>query len=71
MSDGRGVDLLLSPMSYLFLESAGALSPDGRCRTFDRAANGYVPGEGAGAVILKPLAAALRDGDDIYAVVRG
>ncbi|WP_234332354.1 beta-ketoacyl synthase N-terminal-like domain-containing protein [Streptomyces sp. NRRL S-87] len=49
----------------------GGLSPDGRCHTFDARANGYVRGEGGGCVLLKPLPAALRDGDHVYAVVRG
>ncbi|MGW7402379.1 type I polyketide synthase [Streptomyces sp. NPDC054833] len=49
----------------------GIGSPDGVCRPFDRAAGGSVPGDGAGAVVLKRLADALRDGDDIWAVVRG
>lgn len=49
----------------------GGLSPDGRCHTFDGRANGYVRGEGGGCVLLKPLPAALRDGDHVYAVVRG
>jgi acyl transferase domain-containing protein len=47
------------------------MAPDGRCKTFDAGANGYVRGEGAGIVILKPLTRALADGDPIYAVIRG
>jgi acyl transferase domain-containing protein/acyl carrier protein len=66
-----GVDLLLDEKAYLFLSAAHALSPDGRCRTFDERANGFVPGEGVGCVVLKPLAQALSDGDHIYAVIDG
>jgi len=47
------------------------LSPDGRCKTFSSAANGYVRGEGVGLLLLKPLAAARRDRDHIYALIRG
>ncbi len=49
----------------------GMLASDARCKTFDAAADGFVPGEGAGAVLLKRLADALADGDRIRAVVRG
>ncbi|HET7287466.1 MAG TPA: type I polyketide synthase, partial [Pyrinomonadaceae bacterium] len=48
-----------------------AHSPDGHCKTFDHRADGIVFGEGAGAVLLKPLRQALRDGDAIYAVIKG
>ncbi|MEU9703552.1 SDR family NAD(P)-dependent oxidoreductase [Streptomyces sp. NPDC047981] len=66
-----GVNLLLSPGLFTAFGQSGMLSPDGACRTFDRDADGYVRGEGVGAVVLKPLAAAEADGDHIYAVVRG
>ncbi|MEU0323499.1 SDR family NAD(P)-dependent oxidoreductase [Streptomyces sp. NPDC006174] len=49
----------------------GGLSPDGRSRAFDAGANGFVRGEGAGLVVLKPLARALADGDRVHAVIRG
>ena len=49
----------------------GALSPDGRCYTFDAGANGYVRGEGGGVVVLKPLSDALADGDRVYCVILG
>jgi acyl transferase domain-containing protein len=66
-----GVNLLLAPETTLALSRAGMMAPDGACKTFDEAADGYVRGEGCGIVVLKPLAHALRDGDRIHAVVRG
>ncbi|WP_433598127.1 type I polyketide synthase [Nocardia sp. CA-135953] len=66
-----GVHLNLLPDTGLSLAQLGALSPDGRCFTFDSRANGFVRGEGGGIVLLKRLSAALRDGDPIRAVIRG
>ncbi|HVE81537.1 MAG TPA: type I polyketide synthase [Myxococcales bacterium] len=66
-----GVNVLLTPSGFVARSKAGVLSPDGRCKTFDAAANGFVSGEGAGVVVLKPLARAVADGDRIYALVRG
>ncbi len=66
-----GVNALLTPTLYLSFTKAGMLSEDGRCKTFDKSANGYVRGEGAGAIILKPLSKALRDDDTIYGVIKG
>ena len=66
-----GVNLLLGEESRRATEAFGALSPDGRCFTFDAGANGFVRGEGAGLVVLKPLAAALADGDRVHCVIRG
>ena len=66
-----GVNLLLSPHPFLACSQSGMLSPDGRCMTFDKRANGYVRGEGVGVVVLKPLSRALADGDHIHAVIKG
>lgn len=66
-----GVNLNLLPDTTGTIARTGALSPDGRCYTFDARANGYARGEGAGLVLLKPLSRALADGDTVYAVIRG
>ena len=66
-----GVNLILSPAIAIGFTKAGAMAPDGRCKAFDARANGYVRGEGAGVVVLKPLYRALSDGDSIHAVIRG
>ncbi|MET8524218.1 beta-ketoacyl synthase N-terminal-like domain-containing protein [Micromonospora sp. NPDC005172] len=66
-----GVNVMVRPTVHLAMSAAGALSPDGRCKTFDASADGYGRGEGAGVVVLKTLAQAERDGDRVYAVIRG
>ncbi|TQM85574.1 acyl transferase domain-containing protein [Saccharothrix saharensis] len=66
-----GVNLNILAEGALGADKFGGLSPDGRCFTFDARANGYVRGEGAAVLVLKPLRAALADGDDVYAVIRG
>ncbi|NBE50386.1 type I polyketide synthase [Streptomyces boluensis] len=66
-----GVNLGLAAESTAYSAKFGGLSPDGRCFTFDARANGYVRGEGAGFVVLKPLSRALRDGDRVYCVIEG
>ncbi|MBX7168178.1 MAG: SDR family NAD(P)-dependent oxidoreductase [Pirellulales bacterium] len=66
-----GVNLILDPERSRALAAAGMLSPNGRCRTFDAAADGYVRSEGAAMVVLRPLAAALAAGDRVLAVIRG
>jgi amino acid adenylation domain-containing protein len=66
-----GVNLILSPAGHIGFSKIKALSMDGRCKTFDAAANGYVRGEGCGLVVLKRLDEALRDHDRILAVVKG
>ncbi|MDT9694664.1 polyketide synthase [Streptomyces sp. P17] len=66
-----GVNVMATPTVFLSMGAAGALAPDGRCKTFDDSADGYGRGEGAGVVILKKLSTALRDGDRVYAIIRG
>ncbi len=66
-----GSNLLLQAQVFAGLARSGFLSPDGRCKTFDAQADGYVRGEGAAIVVLKPLSRAQADGDPIYAVIRG
>lgn len=66
-----GVQVGLSGDLLLSFQRAGLLSSNGRCRPFDEHAAGLVPGEAAGAVVLKPLARALEGGDHILAVIRG
>ena len=65
-----GVNLILSPASMIACCKLRALSPDGRCYTFSRRANGYVRGEGCGVVVLQRLADAIADRRPIYAVLR-
>ncbi|MEV0523450.1 aminotransferase class I/II-fold pyridoxal phosphate-dependent enzyme [Streptomyces sp. NPDC050439] len=66
-----GVNLMLTPGLSVAFADGQMLAPSGRCRTFDDAADGYVRGEGAGLICLKPLSAALADGDRIHAVIKG
>ena len=66
-----GVNLCWTEKRFIAFSRAGMLSPDGRCKTFDASANGYVRGEGAGVVVLKSLAQAEADGESILAVIRG
>ena len=64
-----GANLMVSPQSYVGFSRASMLSPTGRCHAFDARADGYVRAEGAGILVLKPLEAALADGDPIRAVI--
>ncbi|WP_341529635.1 type I polyketide synthase [Nostoc sp. UHCC 0302] len=71
MALAGGVNIIISPTGHIGLTNMKALSPDGRCKTFDASANGYVRSEGSGFVVLKPLSQALADNDQIYALIRG
>ncbi|GME44030.1 beta-ketoacyl synthase [Neofusicoccum parvum] len=71
MSVVCGVNIIESPETMYRMSNGGLLSPDGQCFPFDFRANGCSRGEGVGTVVLKPLQAAIRDGDTIRAVVRG
>ncbi len=66
-----GVHVLLSPLPNIAFSQAGMMARDGRCKTFDNRADGYVRSEGVGLVVLKPMSRAIADGDRIYAVIRG
>src|SRR6201994_4012773 len=71
MALAGGANVLLTPATMITFSSAHMLAPDGRCKTFDAAADGYVRGEGCGVIVIKRLEDALRDGDRIRAVIRG
>ncbi|MEH2211072.1 beta-ketoacyl synthase N-terminal-like domain-containing protein [Nostoc sp.] len=66
-----GVNLILSPELNITFSKAQMMAADGRCKTFDASADGYVRGEGCGLVVLKRLSDALRDGDSILALIKG
>ncbi len=66
-----GVNAILTPTNSLLLSQAGMLAPDGRCKSFSAAADGFGRGEGCGVVVLKRRRDAERDGDRILAVIRG
>ncbi|WP_313918018.1 SDR family NAD(P)-dependent oxidoreductase, partial [Tahibacter sp.] len=71
MALAGGVTLYLTPGPYLSMCAAGMLSPQGRCKTLDNSANGFVPGEGVGALLLKRLSEAEAAGDPIHGVIVG
>ncbi|MFN6483917.1 MULTISPECIES: polyketide synthase [unclassified Nostoc] len=66
-----GVNLILAPQLTISFSQTGMMAADGRCKTFDSSADGYVRGEGCGVVVLKRLCDALRDGDNILALIKG
>jgi acyl transferase domain-containing protein/acyl carrier protein/enoyl-CoA hydratase/carnithine racemase len=71
MAIAGGVNLYLHPSTYVELSAARMLSPSGRCRSFGAGADGFVPGEGVGCLLLKPLSRAIADGDRIHALILG
>ncbi|XXT21476.1 SDR family NAD(P)-dependent oxidoreductase [Sorangium sp. So ce429] len=66
-----GVYVQCTPSFYVLASVTGMLSPQGHCHTFDDRADGLVPGEGVGAVVLRRLSDAIADGDHVHAVIRG
>jgi malonyl CoA-acyl carrier protein transacylase len=71
MALAGGVNLILSPEVHINFSKARMMAPDGRCKTFDSHADGFVRGEGCGILVLKRLSDATADGDNILAVIRG
>lgn len=71
MAIAGGVNTIITPTLHIAFSKGGMLSEDGRCKTFDASANGYVRGEGAGAILLKPLTKAIEDNDIIYTLIKG
>ncbi|HEX7312899.1 MAG TPA: amino acid adenylation domain-containing protein [Pyrinomonadaceae bacterium] len=65
-----GVNVSIHPNKYLMLGQGKFVSSKGRCESFGIGGDGYVPGEGVGAVLLKPLDRALESGDQIYAIIK-
>lgn len=70
MAIAGGVNLILHPVKYAMLANAHFLSSEGKCRSFGEGGDGYVPGEGAGAVLLKPLSQAIKDKDYIWGTIK-
>lgn len=66
-----GVNLNLHPWKYVSFSKARMLSPDGQCKTFDKDANGYVPGDGVGVLLLQRLSDALQAGNQVYGLLKG
>jgi acyl transferase domain-containing protein/acyl carrier protein/SAM-dependent methyltransferase len=69
MAIAGGVQVMTMPKLYIKISKSGMASVDGKCKVFDNQADGFVPGEGAGAVLLKPLEAAVKDRDHIYGII--
>ena len=71
MAVAGGVNVYSHPSTYILLCEKNMLSKHGKCKSFGKEANGFVPGEGVGVILLKSLSKAIEDGDNIYAVIRG
>jgi acyl transferase domain-containing protein len=71
MAIAGGINLAIHPSKYLLLGQTGFTSSDGRCRSFGAGGDGYVPGEGSGALLIKPLNRAVEDRDHIYGIIKG
>ena len=71
MALAAGVNLLINPDFFLYASNQRFLAQDGKCKTFDASGDGYGRGEGCGVVVLKRIEDAIRDGDEIRAVIRG
>lgn len=71
LSLAGGINIVITPSTSIVFAKANMLAVDGRCKTFDASADGYVRAEGAGMLVLKRLSDAQRDGDNILAVIRG
>ena len=70
MALAGGVSIMVGPTLHILTSKSGMLSQDGKCHTFDQSANGYVPSDGVGVVLLKRLEDALRDGDPIHGLIK-
>jgi acyl transferase domain-containing protein/acyl carrier protein len=70
MALAGGSNIILLPDNTIAMSRAGMMAPDGRCKTFDASADGFIRSEGCGVVVLKRLSDSIADGDNIYAVVR-
>ena len=71
MALAGGVNVILAPQTGVMFSKWGMMAPDGRCKTFDAAADGFVRGEGCGIIVLKRLDRAQADGDRVLAVIEG
>lgn len=71
MAVAGGVNVMTSPRLFQNLAAGGFLNPTGASKAFDASANGYCRGEGAGVIVLKPMARAMADGDSILGVIAG